>query len=109
MDTLTKFGKKIREIRRLRDFTQAELAEMCNLSNNFIALLERGRNAPSIGTLEKLADALNVSISELFEFERETGKIDEREKAIQKLTRVRNTKDFKLIGDIADLIWKSRK
>ena len=54
----------------------AKLAEMTELSDNFIALLERGQRSPSIHTLAKIAVALNVPLAELFQFEE-----DEPEKA----------------------------
>lgn len=107
-------GKKIRQIREARGLTQSELAERCELSDNFIGLLERGENSPSIFTLEKLARALNVSPSELFALDKSSDKAlvlqrDKREKAIRKLLRAKSDEDVKLIAKIAELIWAHRK
>jgi len=107
-------GKKIRELRKLNELTQAELAERCNLSDNFIALLERGKNFPSIFTIKKLSEVFNIPISELFEFDQEVEKnaslkTIEREKSIRKLLKAKSDKDVRLIAEIAELIWKNRR
>lgn len=107
MDTLKALGTRIRLLRREKDFTQSELAEKCSLSNNFIALLERGRGAPSIETLEKLARALGVSIAHLFEFGEARGKQDERERIIRRLMKVRSSRDLKLIGEVAEFLTRN--
>lgn len=62
------FGKRVRQIRRQRDMTQEQLAEAVGVSAEFISNVERGVNAPSFDTLEKLAEALNVAPVELFIF-----------------------------------------
>ncbi|HUL44049.1 MAG TPA: helix-turn-helix transcriptional regulator [Bacteroidota bacterium] len=85
------------------------MAEKCNLSNNFIALLERGRNAPSLDTLEVLAQVFRVSISELFEFEAEVEKLSERERAMKRLKKIRNVRDWKLIGAVAEFLERHQR
>lgn len=59
-------GKKIRELRKQKGYTQAELAELVDLSTNFIGYLERGKQLPSLKTLEKIAQALGITIGYLF-------------------------------------------
>ncbi|MGL4375566.1 MAG: helix-turn-helix domain-containing protein [Microcoleaceae cyanobacterium] len=61
-------------MRKVKKFTQEELAELTGLSVEFISYIERGIHAPSFDTLEKLSEALNVSFSELFNFEEENNK-----------------------------------
>jgi len=46
--------------------TQETLAEALNKTPEFISNIERGINAPSFETLEKLETALDLPISELF-------------------------------------------
>lgn len=48
--------------------TQEQLAEAADISVDFLSLVERGVNAPSFTTLERLADALGVPEKDLFEF-----------------------------------------
>jgi transcriptional regulator with XRE-family HTH domain len=56
----TQLGKAIREIRLLREYTQAELAEKSGLKGNTIALIERGQRGVSLEALNALAEALAV-------------------------------------------------
>ena len=49
--------------------TQEQFAEMLEMSVDFLSLIERGRNAPSFETLERIAKRLKVSVAELFTFE----------------------------------------
>ena len=44
------------------------MAEKVNLDTGYISKLEVGRNFPKIGTLENIANALNVELSEFFKF-----------------------------------------
>jgi transcriptional regulator with XRE-family HTH domain len=49
--------------------TQEQFAEALNISVDFLSLIERGRNAPSFETLDRIAKRLRVSVSELFTFD----------------------------------------
>ncbi len=72
MSTLkTKFGQRLRQIRRYRDLTQEQLAEAITVSTEFISNMERGINAPSFKTLERLANALKIEAKDLFDFSEE--------------------------------------
>ncbi len=62
------FGRRLRHLRRLRDFTQDQLAEATGLSVDQISNIERGVNAPSFAALERLASALDVTARDLFDF-----------------------------------------
>lgn len=62
--TLYKLGEKIRETRLRCCFTQERLAEMVDISTNFMSLIENGRNM-SVETLVKIADALGVTVDYL--------------------------------------------
>ena len=63
------FGKKLRDLRKERGKTQEQLAEAASISVDFLSLVERGINAPSFETLEKLAYALDVPVKQLFNFD----------------------------------------
>ncbi len=49
--------------------TQEQLAEASHISVDFLSLMERGRNAPSFSILERLSQALDISVKALFDFE----------------------------------------
>ncbi len=62
----TLLGKKIRQLRRLRGFSQRRLAELAEVSNDYVSKIEKGDNE-NIGilTLKRMADALMVNSFEL--------------------------------------------
>jgi transcriptional regulator with XRE-family HTH domain len=64
-----KLGKRIADLRRSNDLTQEQLAEAVDCSVEFISLVERGVNAPSVAGLEKFAKVLKVEVRDLFTFE----------------------------------------
>lgn len=65
------FGRRLKHLRKQKNFTQEQLAEVTGLSVEFLSNIERGINAPSFETLEKLAEALEVMFSEMFDFQEE--------------------------------------
>ncbi len=67
----TLFGKNLRKIRRRKDLTQEKLAETLGVSVEFVSNMERGVNAPSFETIEKIANAFDLSAAQLFDFEEE--------------------------------------
>jgi len=58
-------GEKIIHYRKLQRWTQSELAEKIGVGASHISRWENDRVRPNSGTLQKLADALNISMSEL--------------------------------------------
>ncbi len=64
--SLSEILKFIRETRKM---TQSDLGKAADLTQATIANLESGRKSPSIETLEKLADALDIHIATLFSSE----------------------------------------
>ena len=66
-DTIeVRFGNRIRELRMLAHLTQEELGAVAQLHRNYISDLERGMRNVSLRTIEKLAQALQVEIRDLF-------------------------------------------
>ena len=66
-----KLGQRIANLRRARKLTQEQLAEAVGRSVEFISLVERGVNAPTIAGLEDFARVLKVEVKELFCFQQE--------------------------------------
>ena len=64
-----KLGQRIASLRKARKLTQERLAEAVGCSVEFISLVERGVNAPSVAGLEKFAKILKTEVKELFNFE----------------------------------------
>jgi len=55
-------GQKIRKLRNLHHMSQANLAELIDVSTNYIGQIERGDRKPSLETLVALCNALNTNM-----------------------------------------------
>ena len=69
MDVDVHLSTRIRELRKARDFTLEHLAELSGVSRSMISLIERGETSPTAAVLNKLADALGVTMASLFSAE----------------------------------------
>ncbi|CCX58195.1 dNA-binding helix-turn-helix protein [Blautia hydrogenotrophica CAG:147] len=58
-------GEIIKKLRIERGLTQKQLGELCEMADSAIRRYENGRANPKIETLQKIANALNVNVSEL--------------------------------------------
>ncbi len=68
MNTKELLGLRVKEFRKQKKLTQEKLAETIGVDNGYISKLEVGQNFPSITTLEKIADVLDVELYELFRY-----------------------------------------
>ena len=55
------FRTNLVELRKKRSITQQELADILNKHRPFVADLERGRNVPTLHTIEAIARAFDVN------------------------------------------------
>lgn len=60
-------GERIRQLRQERELSMRALAALGGISANALSNIERGRTSPSVSTLYKLAEALGVPITVLFQ------------------------------------------
>lgn len=67
-NTVLKLGLKIRIERQKQKLSQEKLAELANLNRNFIGMIERGETNVTVKNVENIANALEVSVQELFNF-----------------------------------------
>ncbi len=59
-------GRKVQKRRQMLKLTQEELAFKVGVSRAYMGYIEQGRNIPSIELLQKIANALKISLKELF-------------------------------------------
>ena len=71
MQIKKQLGKNIQKFRKLNNITQEKLAEVIDVEINSISSIETGRYFPSPENLNKISLALNVSLSDLFNFKEE--------------------------------------
>ena len=62
-------GKKVHLLRREKNLTQQELGDLAHISYKYIGEIERAEKNPSIGVLNRIADALEINIQDLIDFE----------------------------------------
>ena len=72
-------GERIKLLRIQRSMTQKEVAQKCGMADSAIRKYESGKIEPKLGTLIKIATALNVNVSELLELEPLPMKIEKSE------------------------------
>lgn len=68
MDIRILVGKRVKELRNKLSISQEELADLAGLDRTYITSVERGKRNISIINVEKLANSLQVSLSEFFTF-----------------------------------------
>ena len=62
----TDVGDRVRSIRQLRRLTLRDVAQRTGLSESFLSQAERGRTSASISSLQRIAEALGVAVSDFF-------------------------------------------
>lgn len=63
------FGLRVKQLRLSKNISQEELGALSNLDRTYISGIERGKRNVSLINIIKIADALNVHPSELFDKE----------------------------------------
>ncbi len=66
-------GAKIREIREERGMSLSDLSAKTNLSVSFLSEIENGRKKPSLKSLDKIAEVLNINKTLLLDMDTENG------------------------------------
>ena len=62
------FATKLKTYRLAKNMSQNKLSELAGLDNSYIGKIEKGEKSPSFKTILKLADALDISVKDLFDF-----------------------------------------
>ena len=63
---LLSFGKRVQELRKTKGISQEELASVAGVHRTYIGMIERAEKNITLCNIEKIANALNISISDLF-------------------------------------------
>ena len=64
-DICVKFGKRVRKLRSDQGYSQDTFAYECGLDRTYIGGIERGERNLALRNIERIAEALGISISEL--------------------------------------------
>ena len=71
MDIKRLVGLRIKELRRHKILSQEKLAEVMGISPKYLSNIERGKENPTLDMFIKIADALNIEVSEIFDYSHE--------------------------------------
>jgi len=97
MDDLKKlFGARIKELRENSGLNQEQLAELVEFDSRHLSRIETGKCFTTIDNIEKIAAALNVEASSLFEYKHEKSK-ELLIKDIDELLQKASPADVKLV------------
>jgi transcriptional regulator with XRE-family HTH domain len=64
---LRKFGKKVRELRKAKGWSQEHFADLAELDRSYMGAVERAEQNLTFKNISRIAATLNLSLSELFE------------------------------------------
>ena len=67
-DILIKFGEKVREIRKEKGLSQEQLSFKADLHRTYIGMIERAEKNITLINIEKIANALEISVNDLMKF-----------------------------------------
>ncbi len=70
-------GLRVKQLRKMNNMTTKELSSLCGVSQSTISKLENGNRIPDIPIIEKICDALNISLVEFFMTEKLTEPLNE--------------------------------
>ena len=65
-DICVRFGKRIRDLRKMRGWTQVYMATHTGLGSVYISRLEHGKKEPGLRTIEILAISFDLTPAQLF-------------------------------------------
>jgi transcriptional regulator with XRE-family HTH domain len=66
MDVKLKIGQRIKELREKTEMSQKDLSYAADLDRSYIASIENGQRNVSIVNIEKIANALGVTLNDFF-------------------------------------------
>lgn len=62
------FGRRLVDLRTATGLSQEAFAFKCGLDRTYIGIIERGEKSPTLNTLYKIANGLNITLSHLMDF-----------------------------------------
>ena len=63
---LLNFGLRVQKLRKSKNLSQEQFADICELHRTYIGMIERGEKNITLKNIYKLTNALNISIADFF-------------------------------------------
>lgn len=89
-------GRRIKEIRQSKNITQQQLAELIDIDQRSLSAIECGTNFPT-KNLIKIANALNIELKELFDYQHFEFDDNEKIQQIYSIIKKMNSHDLNII------------
>ena len=96
-DSKVLLGGRIKELRKIRGFSQEQLSEMVGVDSKHLSRIEVGSSSPPLDTLEKIANALKIELKDFFEFSPATSNPKELRNLINGLLKEANAEKLRLV------------
>ena len=103
MDTKKMIGARIKEIRTKKGITQEGLSERMEINPKYLSSIERGKENPTLNTLIKLSESLEVDLGEIFSFI-EAEDPDKRKSQIISLLDEADSEQLKLVFKVLSVV-----
>ncbi len=105
METKRLIGIRVKNLRLSKGLSQEKLAEKMGISSKYLSSIERGKENPTLDTFMKLAEALNIEISEIFSFSHEGKSSKDLKAFIGSLIKGSNEEKLRLTAKIVKAIY----
>lgn len=76
------YGVRLRQMRKSKKFSIYRLHVITGLSQGHISELEKGKNQPTIETLQRLLTPMGISLAEFFNEDADVSYLNDREKEL---------------------------
>ena len=110
-----KIGSFLKELRKEKEITQEQLAEILGVSGRTVSRWETGSNMPDISLLVEIAEFFDVSIPEIINGERKSENMNEEVKkvaeslsdyaSVEKETIIKEVRKYSISGTIAIVVY----
>ena len=98
-------GRRIKEARQAKGLSQEALSEKIGMSAKYLSSVERGKENPTLDTLVKLADALEIETSELFNYQHKKSP-EELRQLVSRLMDEGHDEKLRLMAKIITAIYR---
>lgn len=109
-------GERLKGIRKRMNLSRAEFADKIELSEDALGLIERGETAPRLENLQKIASFLDMSVSELLEFDNKPASTPSGQKikgkSIQNFIiylKTKSPEQIRMLHDVAKNIFDKKR
>lgn len=94
------FGKRVKELRKERNYTQEKFSELIGIETRNLIKIEKGETFPRVQTLDKIMEVFDIPAEELFRF----GHLDNVEVLKEKVIDMLN-KDSRYVKMIYKMLY----